>query len=38
MPLDNKAKAALAEPVSQYATVSRAVAQEIEVTSLPMPA
>jgi hypothetical protein len=38
MPLDDKAQAALAEPVSRYVTVSPAVAQETEVTSLPMPA
>jgi hypothetical protein len=36
MPLEDKAKAALAEPASQYATVSPAVAQETGVTSLPM--
>lgn len=34
MPLDDKAKAALAEPVSRYAMISHAVAQE---TNLPMP-
>ena len=36
MPLDDKAKAALAEPISRYAIVSPAVAQETKVTSLPM--
>jgi hypothetical protein len=36
MPLDDKAKAALAEPASQYATVCLAVAQETGMTSLPM--
>jgi hypothetical protein len=36
MPLNDKAKAALAEPASRWATVSPAVAQETEVTSLPM--
>jgi hypothetical protein len=36
MPLDDKAKAALAEPTSRYATVPPAFAQETDVTSLPM--
>jgi hypothetical protein len=36
MPLGNKAKAALAETASRYATVPPAVAQETEVTSLTM--
>jgi hypothetical protein len=36
MPLDNKVKAALAEPATRCNTVSPAVAQETDVTSLAM--